>query len=78
VSFWLDQLGADSALWEPGDAPDPLSDLWADVELALQTMGTSDVVKDPQASLANAWREIPGALHSLSKFERVGIWSFGF
>ena len=77
LSFWLDQLGSDSGLWEPGAPPDSLSDLWADVEDALADVRGSAVAGVPTSSLRVTWEEIPGPLRSISQFERVGMWALG-
>jgi hypothetical protein len=75
LSFWWEAIGEARGLWQPGGCPDPLSDLWADIEESLQEIelveaNTPGALATPQGILST----IPRELTVLSSHERVGLW----
>lgn len=75
LGFWWERLGEARGLWAPGAPPSALSDLWADVDLALREV--DDVEAAAPGSLATFHgiaAGIPSAVAMLTSHERVGLW----
>lgn len=71
IATWADGLGFARALWEKGDAPDPLIDLWADALVAKEEL--ENAPKESYHSIVRSMREY---LAVLGQAERVAVWSF--
>jgi len=69
VGFWITAVGEDRALWVPGEEPDPLTELWADVGAALETLAEVE----PQSYRALQDR-CAQALSVVTGAERVALW----
>lgn len=72
VAFWMTAVGEDRALWLPGDEPDPLTELWADVGAALETLAEVEA-PEPQSYRALQDR-CADALWVATGAERVALW----
>ena len=78
LRFWWETLGEDRGLWPPGAAPSDCSDLWADVEPALE-----DLVKweDDNVGATPSFFELrldrPEALLAITGCERIALWGIG-
>lgn len=76
TGFWWEAIGAARGFWSHGAAPDPLTDLWADVKTALDDLeafqGRHAV---PQQTAFRLVTELAPALPVLSSAERIGLWS---
>lgn len=71
--FWIDLLGQDAALWGPGNDPDSLSDLWADIENAAQSFPAPSAF----GSRAQMWQTSSSELGVLCETERAFLWGLG-
>lgn len=74
LSFWWVKFGEDRGLWEPGDTPSDISDLWADVTEALGELATWLATATGSGGL-RAWisgNAMPVA--TLSNVDRAGLW----
>jgi hypothetical protein len=70
LSFWWKELGVLRGLWEPGNEPDELTDLWADIrDFVLEP----DDAPSPQSFFELA-RTLADSLHIASSYERVAVW----
>ncbi|ADB39303.1 hypothetical protein [Spirosoma linguale] len=72
--YWM-TAGLDSGLWEPGDAPDDLSDLWIDIadsiagiKDGLEALGNPVTAKGLSSLLSEA-------LIPFKQLNRAGLWS---
>lgn len=78
LEFWWKNLGEERGLWEPGNEPDELLDLWADVEIALDEMHEWEVSKSgANVSYAIWQREQSYAISVLGECERIALWGLG-
>lgn len=71
--FWSDHLGEIRGLWGPGAKPNPLTDLWADVDVAISEAKTWH--GKGKNTTDDLWRQVSPSMSSLGKFERIGLWS---
>ena len=75
LKFWWEAIGEARGLWQPGGSPEPLSDLWADIdeslrEIELVEAANPGALATPQGILSS----IPREISVLSSHERVGLW----
>lgn len=78
VEFWWSDIGKDIGLWESSTIYGPMTDLWADVEIALETVETwTDQNRSSTAGTRQARRDIPFDLWQLEKFQLAGLWAIG-
>ena len=78
LEFWWKSLGEEHGLWEPGNEPDELLDLWADVEIALDEMHEWEVSKSGADVSYAIWRrEQAYAISVLGECERIALWGLG-
>jgi hypothetical protein len=78
LEFWWKSLGEDRGLWEPGDEPDELIDLWADVEIAVKEAQQWEIINSKsQPSFARWHKEQPYAISVLGECERIALWGLG-
>ena len=77
--FWLDDIGVRRGFWEEGAYPENPTDLWTDVQEALQKL-------DDALPRGVTWRGSPhgpnspligDSLNKLEECERIGLWGFG-
>jgi hypothetical protein len=71
LEFWWKQIGVDRGLWEPGNEPSELTDLWADI----RDFVTDTNEAEPPKSFGELAQTIGANLHVSSTYERVGLWS---
>ena len=79
LEFWLNDIGVRRGFWEQGAYPVDPTDLWTDIEEALDTLQ-----EDQQASnrlspspLGTNSPSFVSSLTRLEECERVGLWGFG-
>jgi hypothetical protein len=78
LEFWWQPLGEEMGLWEPNIEPEELTDLWADVELALEEIRDWEVANQGrQVSFARWWRERAQPISVLGGCERIALWGLG-
>lgn len=78
IDFWWQLFGQDSGLWESGSIPAELTDLWADIESALEEAvrwGETNTLAQP--SFARWWREQSYPISVLEGCERIALWGLG-
>ena len=78
LDFWIENAGIRRAFWNPNEQPNPLTDLWIDVQDSIsdenswftaQGTGTPDMFE---------WRKgRVGLIQRLSECDRVALWSLG-
>lgn len=78
ASFWWLKLGADHGLWDPAHPPESLTELWADIETAIEDIQEKRA-RDGSLRLTyfDAKRDYASALVALKECELVGLWSLG-
>lgn len=74
LKFWWNPLGEDRGLWEPGNEPDNLKDLWADIEMAVNEIQEWKNDNKTNASYSHWQRECSLAISVLSSCERIALW----
>lgn len=75
LEFWWQKLGETRGLWTPGEPPDQLADLWADVEQSLRDVADVEAATpDVLDSFYAISEELPGRLSMLASHERVALW----
>lgn len=78
VEFWLSSMGANIGLWEPGEEPERVTDLWADIETALEVIEQwTDGTTSSNGSISRARRELAFDLWQIQQFQRAGFWAMG-
>jgi hypothetical protein len=78
VKFWWSSLGQDRGFWEPGGEPADFSDLWADIDVALNDFQTWEGGHTPaDASYLNFHDQGSHAISVLAGCERIALWGFG-
>jgi hypothetical protein len=78
LKFWWSAIGEDRALWEPGQEPDDLNDLWDDAHDAADDLGTWENSIAPQAlSYCALWSQQAPSASLLGSCERIGLWGLG-
>jgi hypothetical protein len=76
TAFWRDALGERKGLWSSGSAPDPMSDLWADVEDGLRDFEEFEAREPAERSHYNLSRMFSSSVSELGKFERIPVLNF--
>jgi len=78
LRFWWEAYGLNRGLWDFAAEPAEFTDLWADVEAALQAVGQFGRGQGyGGGSIAGVWSELSDSLVPLSQCERVALWSLG-
>ena len=76
TAFWRDALGERKGLWPSGSAPDPMSDLWVDVEDGLRDFEEFEARDPAERSHYNLSRMFSSSVSELGKFERIPVLNF--
>lgn len=78
LHFWWSLLGADRGLWEAGNEPAAVTDLWADIEQALLQTDEWERVNGGRAPSMAAWlRDQRDAISILGRCEQIALWGLG-
>lgn len=72
--FWWSALGERRGFWPPTARPDPLTDLWQDVELALEEV-FQQVERPEESSYHRMMMACGSAINVLGGCERVALWA---
>jgi len=76
LRFWWQAIGEDAGLWQAAGPPDDLTDMWVDVDEALNT--NREWLASATDTSVGAWvASRAGALHTLGSCERVALWGLG-
>lgn len=75
LEFWIESVGTDRGLWEEGQSPQEITDLWAEVEDKLEDVG--DWLEGPERSGHTTWSGEPRTVAVLGECERVALWGLG-
>ncbi len=74
LRFWWTRLGEDRGCWEYGSAPQNVTDLWADIQEALEEMDAKRSSLRNHRSLLR-WRQaLLSEVGVLGECERIGLW----
>jgi len=77
LQFWWSPIGEDLGFWDSGEQISDLTDLWADIELALEELrdwGGQVESRDESPSYAGWQGSCVQALWALSACERIALW----
>ena len=77
LAFWANPFGEQRGLWDAGNAPDQMGDLWADVRPSLEIVAEWSESALPTSNIHQARRSLADSLAELSRFERVALWAVG-
>jgi hypothetical protein len=73
TAFWRDALGQRKGLWPLGSTPDPMSDLWADVEDGLRDFEEFEASVPAERSHYNLSKMFSSSVSELGKLERISV-----
>jgi hypothetical protein len=76
LQFWWEKIGEESGFWEQGNFPNPLSDLWSDINqsvISLDEWISSRTIIDKQS----LYQEMSSELIVLPQFKRAYLWGLG-
>jgi len=73
TAFWREDVGERKGLWKSGSMPDPLIDLWADVEDGLQDFEDFEADSPENRNHFDLFRKFSASVSELGKFERISI-----
>jgi len=74
MSFWWRELGEARGYWERKSRPADVTDLWADVEQALEQLKRKQSDIPNRATLQRRRQEFVGEIAILGECERIGLW----
>ncbi len=74
LRFWWTHLGEARGCWEQGSAPQNVTDLWADIEDALEQLESKRASLGTDKSLLRWRQELPTEVGVLGECERIGLW----
>lgn len=74
LRFWWHGFGEDRGYWEPSSIPSLLSDLWTDIQSAVNE---SEIWRTSSGSRYSFFRAKSLEAHALSTCERIPLWSLG-
>ena len=79
LEFWLNDIGVRRGFWERGAYPDDPTDLWTDIEEALDILDQAQQSGNiqSQSPLGTNSPSFISSLTRLEECERVGLWGFG-
>ena len=78
LEFWWKSFGEDRGFWEPGNEPIDFTDLWADIEVAVQQAEQWEInSRGTQASYAHWRRQSLDSNLTLVECERIALWGLG-
>ena len=77
IEFWWKPLGLNHGLWADGNALQDFSDLWADIQEALDEINTWLSNNSTPLDQLQKFTQIPGQLISLCSCERIPLWGMG-
>jgi len=78
LNFWWGAIAHDHGLWEQGDQPVPLSNLWLDIAGAMEDLESWEQNAAVTGMSVAEWRrDCASALSILSSCELLGLWGLG-
>lgn len=78
LEFWCNCLGHERGLWDEGQEPDQLLDLWADIQAALDEVYDWEVDVGGNSGSFMGWRrDCAHGISVLAQCERIGLWGLG-
>lgn len=77
IQFWWKNFGNDFGLWPVDSPPDPLSDLWVDVEESLLNLQNVIQKKAGSVGLNTILRDYSLEIVQIGQFSRAGLWAIG-
>ena len=79
LEFWLDDIGVRRGFWEGGAYPGEPTDLWTDIQEALDSLNEEwqSGNLQSQSPFGTSSPSFIGSLTRLEECERVGLWGFG-
>lgn len=73
TEFWRDELGQRKGLWKSGSIPDPISDLWADVEDGMSDFADFEASAPDARTYFNLSSQFSPSVSQLGKLERISV-----
>lgn len=77
LMFWWKPQGDLQGLWNPGNYPDRMTDLWADVEEAIDSLESWCEDHNDNYNIYDSRTEKSIDYWYLRQFQRVGLWATG-
>jgi hypothetical protein len=75
LEFWWNPIGIERGLWEPKNKPTNLTELWADIDYAIEQSKELEISGlNNQCSLANIRGSHSDILSKLGECERIALW----
>jgi len=77
LEFWWQGLGRDLGLWNDLTKPENMTDLWADIAIAIKQVNVWVQTNKATASYASWQNECASEISMLGSCERIGLWGLG-
>jgi hypothetical protein len=74
MRFWWCELGEARGYWEGSSRPDDVTDLWADVQQALEQIKSKHSTVPNRAMLQRRRQGVSSEIAVLGECERIGLW----
>ncbi|MFI5160671.1 MAG: hypothetical protein ACHQHN_05305 [Sphingobacteriales bacterium] len=76
LDFWWDDVGVKHGLWENGNKPAPIEDLWSDIEIFIESVNLH--LSNAHAnSPINYQNDLSKELLQMRKFQKPYLWGIG-
>lgn len=78
LEFWWRPLGNTRGLWDEGDEPMNFTDLWEDIDMAIQDLDNWETTNNNQNTCYSNWRrELAHQISLMGEHERIALWGLG-
>ena len=77
LRFWWEALGNDAGLWIPGNLPDQMTDLWADVKDSVDSVEDWYTLNTGMFCTLKVRQDLPFDSWQVNQFTRAGLWAIG-
>jgi hypothetical protein len=75
INFWSSRFGVVRGIWNDGEQPDNMLDLWQDIEEAVYSIDSWNTARDSRVSYSEFRKQQVAPLQVLCECERIALWS---
>lgn len=76
TKFCWNKKGNEGGLWEDNNYPNSMTDLWADIEVILDSI-SNWCEQNPTKGVFNAHQDLAFDLWQFNQFQKIGLWAIG-